>query len=135
MVFSHDSSLEEWMNLAVCPLRGPGLKSQSWRSISMEFPLVDHTLLTRPEPAWQKMAQYPLHDTTQPVSSEEEGQSSTMDRQWLNKEVFIDIPCLRCTLLISGPPVPHLHMTRSKLPAYNAFIPKNIPKPDFLPAK
>ena len=29
------------------------------------------------------MAQSPLKDTTQPVDSEEEGQSSTMDRRWL----------------------------------------------------
>ena len=29
------------------------------------------------------MAQSPLNDTTQPVDSEEEGRSSTMDRRWL----------------------------------------------------
>jgi len=29
------------------------------------------------------MAQSPLKDTTQPVDSEEEGRSSTMDRRWL----------------------------------------------------
>jgi len=45
--------------------------------------MADRTLPTRPEPAWQKMAQSPLNDTTQPVDSEGEGQSSTMDRQWL----------------------------------------------------
>jgi len=39
----------------------------------MDFSLADHTLPTRPEPAWQKMAQSPLNDTTQPVDSEEEG--------------------------------------------------------------
>jgi len=32
------------------------------------------------------MAQSPLNDTTQPVDSEEEGRSSTMDRQWLNNK-------------------------------------------------
>jgi len=48
------------------------------------FSLADHTLPTRPELAWQKMAQSPLNDTTQPVDSEEEGQSSTVDRRWLN---------------------------------------------------
>jgi len=37
------------------------------------FSLTDRTLPTRPEPAWQKMAQSPLKDTTQPVDSEEEG--------------------------------------------------------------
>jgi len=47
------------------------------------FSLADRTLSTRPEPAWQKMAQSPLNDTTQPVDSEEEGRSSIMDRQWL----------------------------------------------------
>jgi len=29
------------------------------------------------------MAQSPLKDTTQPVDSEEEGRSSTMDKRWL----------------------------------------------------
>jgi len=43
------------------------------------FSLADHTLPTRPEPAWQKMAQFPLNDTTQPVDSEEEGRSPTTD--------------------------------------------------------
>jgi len=36
--------------------------------------LAEHTLPTRPEPAWQKMAQSPLNGTTQPVDSEEESQ-------------------------------------------------------------
>jgi len=47
----------------------------------IQFPAMAEyfTLLTRPEPAWQKMAQFPLKDTTQP---EEEGRSSTMDRRW-----------------------------------------------------
>jgi len=40
-------------------------------------------LPTRPEPAWQKMAQSPLNDTTQSVDSEEEGRSPIMNRQWL----------------------------------------------------
>jgi len=31
------------------------------------------------------MAHSPLNDTTQPVDSEEEGRSSTKDRQWLIK--------------------------------------------------
>jgi len=38
---------------------------------------------TRHELAWQKMAQSPLNDTTQPVDSEEEGRSPTTDRRWL----------------------------------------------------
>jgi len=45
-----------------------------------------HTLPTRPEAAWQKMAQSALNDTTQPVNGEEEGRSSTIDRQWLTKK-------------------------------------------------
>jgi len=45
--------------------------------------MADHTLPTRPEPAWQKIAQSPLNDTTQPVGSEEEGRSPTKDRRWL----------------------------------------------------
>jgi len=40
-----------------------------------------HPLPTRPEPAWQKMAQSPQNGTTQPKDSEEEGQSATMGRQ------------------------------------------------------
>jgi len=28
------------------------------------FSLADHTLLTRPEPEWQKMAKSPLNDTS-----------------------------------------------------------------------
>ena len=52
-------------------------------SIPRNFFLADHTLPTRPEPAWQKMAQSPLNDTTQPLDSEEEGRSPTTDRRWL----------------------------------------------------
>jgi len=43
------------------------------------------------------MAQSPLKDTTQPVDSEEEGRSSTMDRRWLiekktkNRECIIQV--------------------------------------------
>ena len=38
----------------------PGFNSQPRRSISREFSLADRTLPTRPEPAWQKMAQSSL---------------------------------------------------------------------------
>jgi len=62
--------------------------SQSWRSISRDFSLTDHTLPTCPEPARQKMAQSPLKDTTQPVDSKEEGWSPTTDRRWLIKKWF-----------------------------------------------
>jgi len=34
------------------------------------------------------MAQFPLNDTTQPVDSEEEGRSLTMDKQWLGKKAI-----------------------------------------------
>ena len=54
--------------------------------ILRDFSLTDHTLPTHPEPAWQKMAQSPLDDTTQPVDSEEEGRSLTTDRRWLMKK-------------------------------------------------
>jgi len=37
------------------------------------FFLADHTLPTRLEPVWQKMAQSPLNGTTQPVDINEEG--------------------------------------------------------------
>jgi len=50
----------------------------------MDFFLADHTPPTRPEPAWQKMAQSPLNDSKQPV--EIEGKSrhpQATDRQWL----------------------------------------------------
>jgi len=30
----------------------PGFNSRTWRSIFRDFPLADHTLSTRPEPAW-----------------------------------------------------------------------------------
>ena len=53
---------------------------------SRDFSLTDHTLPTRPEPAWQKMAQSPLNDTKRPVDNEEKGRSSTLDRQWLIEE-------------------------------------------------
>jgi len=55
------------------------------------FSLADRTLPTRPEPAWQKMAQSPLNDTTHPVDSEEEGRSSTMDRRWLIEKIIYRI--------------------------------------------
>jgi len=35
------------------------------------------------------MAQSFLNDTTQPADSEEEGQGSTMDKQWLEKSSFL----------------------------------------------
>jgi len=53
-----DSSVGEWINLSLSSL-SPGFNSRSWGSISRDFSLPDHTLPTRPEPAWQKMAQYP----------------------------------------------------------------------------
>jgi len=76
MIAQWDSSLSV---LPVTRVQFP----QPRRSISRDFHLADRTLPTRPEPAWQKMAQSPLNDTTQPVDSEEEGRNSTMDRQWL----------------------------------------------------
>jgi len=48
------------------------------------------------------MAQSPLKDTTQPVDSEEEGRSSTMDRQWLIEKELI-MPCeyeFNCTVIV-----------------------------------
>jgi len=72
------------MNLSHClSSPRPGFNFWMWHSISRDFSLADHTLPTRPKPAWQKMAQSPLNDATQPVEIEEEGQSLTMDRQWL----------------------------------------------------
>jgi len=52
----------------------PGFNTRVWPSNSKDFYLADHTLPAHPEPAWQKMAQSPLNDTTQPVDSEEESQ-------------------------------------------------------------
>jgi len=63
----------------------PGFNSQSWRSISRYVSLADHTPPTRPEPAWQKMAESPLNGDTRPVDIEEEALSPTMDRQWLKE--------------------------------------------------
>lgn len=45
----------------------------------------DQTLLTRIESAWQKMVQYPLNGSTQPVDTEEEGLCPTTVRQWQKK--------------------------------------------------
>ena len=67
------------MNFTVRPLRGPGFNSQPWRSISRDFSLADHTLPTRPEPAWQQNTESP-NGITQPVDIEEKGRSSTMGR-------------------------------------------------------
>jgi len=74
----------------------PRFSSQPRRSISRDFSLADHTLPTCPEPAWQKTAQSPLNDTTQPVDSEEEDQCPTMDRPWLKERivVFKGVICL-----------------------------------------
>jgi len=73
----HDSSVGERMNLTVCPLHGPGSISSHGGVFQGIFPSADQSLPTRPEPAWQKMAQSPLKDTTQLVDSKEE--SLTMD--------------------------------------------------------
>jgi len=74
--------IAQWdSSLSVLPVAR--VNSQPRRSISRDFSLADHTLPTRPEPAWQKIAQSPLNDTTQPVDSEEEGRSPTTDRRWL----------------------------------------------------
>ena len=79
----YDSSVGERMNLTVCPPCGPGsIPMQPWRSLPRSFSLTDRTPPTRPESAWQKMAQSPLNGTTQPVDSEEDGQSPTTYRQW-----------------------------------------------------
>jgi len=59
------------MYLTVCPRCGPGsIPMQPLRSISGNFFLADHTLPTRPESAWQKMAHSPLSGTTQPMDFE-----------------------------------------------------------------
>jgi len=71
--------IAQWdSSLPVLPL----VMIAQWDSLK-KFSLADHTLSTRPEPAWQKMAQSPLNDTTQPVGNEEKGRSPTTDRQWL----------------------------------------------------
>jgi len=63
-----------------------GFNSRKWRSISKDFSLADHTLPTRPEPAWLKMAQSRLNGTTQSVDIKDKGWSPTMDRQWLKQK-------------------------------------------------
>jgi len=77
--------IAQWdSSLSVLPC-GPGsIPSHGGAFQGIKSP-TDRTLPTRPEPAWQKMAQSSLNDTAQPVDSEEEGRSSTMDRQWLKK--------------------------------------------------
>jgi len=77
--------IAQWdSSLSVLPVAG--FNSEPWQSILRDFSLAVHTLPTHPEPAWQKMAQSPLNDTTQPVDSEEEGRSPTTDRRWLIEE-------------------------------------------------
>ena len=60
-----------------------GVNSRPWQIISRNFSLADHTLIIRPEPAWQKMAQPPLNDTTQPADIEEEDKSPAVNKRWL----------------------------------------------------
>jgi len=72
----------------------PGFSSQPQRSISRDFSQADHTLPTHPEPVWQKMAQSALNDATQPVDSEEEGQSPTTDRRWLIEKNVTNKLCM-----------------------------------------
>jgi len=82
--------IAQWENEHISLLSSlwPGFNSRPWRSISRDFFLADHTLPTRPEPAWHKMAQSPLNGTTQPVNIEEEGRSPTMDRQLLKGYIY-----------------------------------------------
>jgi len=47
------------------------------------FSLADHVRPTRPEPAWEKMAQSFLNGTTRLMEIEEEGSSRTVNREWL----------------------------------------------------
>ena len=71
-------------------------------SISRDFPLADHTLPTRPEPAWPKIAQILLKCTTQPVDIEAEDRSPTTDRRWLKKA---RVPHREGNSIV-GPPTP-----------------------------
>jgi len=74
----------EWISLSArLSSQWPGFNFRPMRGISRYSSRADHTLPTRPEPGWQKMARSRLNGTTQPVDIKEEGQSSTMDRQWL----------------------------------------------------
>jgi len=49
------------MYLTVCPPRSPGSISSHGGVFQGVFFLADHTLPTRTEPTWQKMAQFPLN--------------------------------------------------------------------------
>ena len=76
-----DSSMGEITHLTVCPLRGQGsIPTAMAEYFEGSFP-ADLTLSTRPEPAWQKIAQSSRNSSTQSVDIEEEGQSRTMNRQ------------------------------------------------------
>jgi len=61
------------MYLNVSPLRGPGSDPGHGGGILRDFSLADHTLPTRSEPAWQKMAQSPLNGITQTVYGHQGG--------------------------------------------------------------
>jgi len=76
------------MNVSQClSSHWPGFNYWWWQSISRKLFLADHTLPTRTEPVWQKMAQFLLNGTKQPVGTEEEGHISALGRQWLTKFV------------------------------------------------
>ena len=68
------------MYLTACPY-GPGSILDHGRVFRGIFFLADHTLPTPPGSAWQKMAQFPLNGTTQPVDIEKESRIPIMDRE------------------------------------------------------
>jgi len=82
LVFCHSWYLNVFHALSV--LSVARVQFQAVVDTSRDHSLADHTLPTRPSPAWQ-----PENSTTQPVDIEEEGLHPTMDRKWL-KESLLD---------------------------------------------
>ena len=78
------TQMGEQVNLTYCPVCGTGSIPSHDGIFQRIFSRAYRTLPTRPEPVWQKMAQSPLNDTTQP-DTQEIGRSSTMDRRWLKQ--------------------------------------------------
>jgi len=84
----HDNSVGEWMNLTVCPPCGPGPIPGRGGIFQGIFPGCSHSA----NPFWTSVAENGSI-SPQAVDGEEEGRSSTVDRQWL--KIFLQLGPLR----------------------------------------
>ena len=67
----------------------PGFDSWLLRSISKRFSPADHTPPARPEPIWQKMAQFTLNVTAKTCGHWRERPRA--ERQWLKNHALADV--------------------------------------------